>query len=142
MGCCTCCSRICFTCKTEIPELERCLAYICLISNILIPGLGTFFCSFMGDRFRPYQLFVSLWQTALSFFIIGWIWSIYWGCLIFNKAEKEFKPVGDNEYSEGASLTVNQPGREQRMSQMSQGEPLNSEMSQQSEFNPNSINNC
>ena len=68
---------------TDIPALKNVTAYICLIINIIIPGVGTMICSCVGDaNINKTQLTVGLIQLLTSPYLIGWISSIYWGILM------------------------------------------------------------
>lgn len=73
--------------QSDIPSLPKGLAIVLLILNIIFPALGTAFSACLGDKFRPTQLIVALLQFVTVFIIVGWIWSIWWGILIFNKAK-------------------------------------------------------
>ena len=58
---------------------------VLLILNIVWPGLGTIINSFMGDKVHCTSLLVGVFQMLLAWIIIGWIWSIWWGIIIFQK---------------------------------------------------------
>ena len=74
--------------KGSIPTLDKVLGIVMLILNILFPGLGTLLCSFLGGNFVADQLLVALLQfLTVPIFLVGWIWSIYWGVLIYQKAK-------------------------------------------------------
>ncbi|XP_071962377.1 uncharacterized protein [Antedon mediterranea] len=80
-----------------IPYMDVKLAYICLFLNIVIPGLGTILSGFsvlclssstpQDDRKQDEviqlccsNLCVGLSQMfTITFFLVGWIWSITWG---------------------------------------------------------------
>ncbi|EDO30271.1 predicted protein, partial [Nematostella vectensis] len=79
--------------RGAIPTLPKFLAVICLLCNIILPGLGTVlsgffaFCLSGDDSFIDratilcINCFVGLAQLmTVVFLMIGWIWSIAWGC--------------------------------------------------------------
>ncbi len=60
---------------------------ILFIVNILFSGVGTMISACIGSGgFCMTTLLVGLCQFLLTFFLIGWIWSIWWGYLIFLKS--------------------------------------------------------
>ncbi|CAB3362999.1 Hypothetical predicted protein [Cloeon dipterum] len=89
-----------------IPVLSVKLAWLCLILNIFVPGLGTIFsgafCLCMGrPRFsvedRPEErigtfvldLIVGISQFfTVLFCLVGWGWSIWWGAIMLRLAKK------------------------------------------------------
>lgn len=92
--------------KAALPALPICLAYFCLICNVLIPGLGTIlsglFCVCFGkprfsqlDGARPrigslvINTIVGLSQAfCVIFCLVGWGWSIWWGTILLKTARK------------------------------------------------------
>lgn len=60
---------------------------LCLILNIIFPGIGTIINSVVGGDFLVKGLVVGLIQLFTAFLIIGWIWSIWWGFLILKKSK-------------------------------------------------------
>lgn len=92
--------------KAALPALPICLAYFCLICNILIPGLGTIlsglFCVCFGkprfsqlDGARPrigslvINTIVGLSQAfCVIFCLVGWGWSIWWGFILLKTARE------------------------------------------------------
>lgn len=72
--------------QADIPSLNKGLAIVLLVLNINMPSMGTFLSACLGDKLRTTQLLVGLLQLLLFFCIIGWVWSIWWGILIFNKS--------------------------------------------------------
>lgn len=77
---------MCQSWKADIPSLTKGLALILLLLNIFIPPLGTFLLACVGDHFRPTQLLVAILQLLLLGVLVGWIWAVYWGILIMDKA--------------------------------------------------------
>lgn len=57
------------------------------IFNIFFPGWGTIISSFCGASFSGMALLVGILQFILAPFLLGWIWSIVWGWLIYKKSE-------------------------------------------------------
>lgn len=92
--------------KAALPALPICLAYFCLILNILVPGLGTilsgFFCVCFGkprfsqkDGARPrigslvINIIVGISQAfCVIFCLVGWGWSIWWGFILLKTARE------------------------------------------------------
>lgn len=72
--------------KADIPSLGKGLALVLLILNIIFPAWGTFLSACLGKEFKSTQIIVGLLQFFTCFLIIGWIWSIWWGILIYEKA--------------------------------------------------------
>ena len=60
------------------------LNIVLLILNIIWPGIGTMINSCLGG-FDSKAFLIGLAQWLLCCCFIGWIWSIYWGVLIFQK---------------------------------------------------------
>ncbi|KAF6215481.1 hypothetical protein GE061_010235 [Apolygus lucorum] len=92
--------------KGAIPVLPICLAWMCLILNILIPGSGTIIsgllCMCFGKpRFSVndsgvarlgslcVNLIVGISQIfTILFCLVGWGWSIWWGVIMIKVARK------------------------------------------------------
>ncbi|KAJ7365426.1 hypothetical protein OS493_005533 [Desmophyllum pertusum] len=88
--------------QEAIPVLPRSVAIICLILNILIPGSGTVISGliafFLTRRDLPLMsrtsilcvnCFVGVMQlSTIVFLMIGWIWSIAWGCAFVGLSER------------------------------------------------------
>ena len=75
----------------EIPRLEDYWPYVVLIANCVLPGTGTLLTSCIGfpSIWSKTWMVVGLLQMATAFFIIGWIWSIWWGIKVVKKATEE-----------------------------------------------------
>ena len=68
---------------TDLPTLEPIWAYVCAFLNLAIPGTGTIFASILGyETCHKTHFLVGCLQFLTSIYVIGWIWSIYWGYLI------------------------------------------------------------
>ena len=83
------------------------LHLICLVLNIVVPGTGTIISSFSYFRYVTLEekaqnetkkpkfcdwakMCDGLMQFVLTFFIIGWIWSIVVGCNLYNVSKEAF----------------------------------------------------
>ena len=70
-------------------------ATICLVFNILLPGVGTIINAFLGDNNYGPGLLIGIIQIlTVPIFLIGWIWSIIYGVKIMNKSKIE---EGEND---------------------------------------------
>lgn len=96
--------------KAALPALPICLAYFCLVMNVIIPGLGTIFaglfCVCFGkprfsqmDGAKPrigslvINTIVGFAQAfCVIFCLVGWGWSIWWGLIIL-KTAREWKMI-------------------------------------------------
>ncbi|XP_037970443.2 protein stum [Plutella xylostella] len=94
------------TMRGAIPILPQALAYLCLVCNVIVPGLGTvfsgMFCLCFGiprfgahDGPRPrigafvMNLFVGAGQLfTVLFCLVGWGWSIWWGVIMIRVSRK------------------------------------------------------
>lgn len=72
--------------KADIPALTKGLALVLLILNIFMPSFGTFLSACLGSEFKMSQIIVGLLQLFTVWLVIGWVWSIWWGILIYQKA--------------------------------------------------------
>ena len=59
---------------------------ILFIVNIFLPGWGTMISSCCSSNFNPLALIVGVIQFITAPILIGWVWSIIWGWLIFKKS--------------------------------------------------------
>ncbi|CAD5115550.1 DgyrCDS4514 [Dimorphilus gyrociliatus] len=89
--------------KLTFAPMPLSVAVICLILNIIIPGLGTLLeavclCCFTKN-FSPKEkifgfftnVFIGLLQMALvPLLCIGWIWSILWGVALIGASNTEY----------------------------------------------------
>ncbi len=66
---------------TAINESPQLLAFLCLLLNIFMPGLGTMINACYGD-FKGAGLFYGLMQFLFAILIVPWIWSIVYGVKI------------------------------------------------------------
>eukprot|EP00056_Hartaetosiga_gracilis_P001111 m.42315 g.42315 ORF g.42315 m.42315 type:complete len:196 (+) comp10502_c0_seq3:59-646(+) len=79
--------------KEMIPVMHPAMAVFLCIVNIFLPGIGTIIAGFLplcgaantGSSGASIigtlcmNFWVGIFQLALTLFIIGWIWSIFWG---------------------------------------------------------------
>nr|XP_034837719.1 protein stum-like [Maniola hyperantus] len=113
--------------RGAIPVLPIVLAYFCLFCNIVIPGLGTIFsgmfCLCFGiPRFGVHDgakhrigsfiinLVVGVGQLfTVLFCLVGWGWSIWWGCIMVNTSRKykKLKAEAAAEEAEAPPVTNN-----------------------------------
>jgi hypothetical protein len=73
-----------------IPKVKDPWGILCLIFNIIWPGCGTICsaCESVGGKCDWTQVIIGLLQSFTVFlFFLGWIWSIWWGVLIYQKAK-------------------------------------------------------
>ena len=75
-------------CDTDVPKVEQNYSTCCLILNIFLPGVGTV-AAYYRDSSNKNQILIGILQIIFWFMIVGWIWSIYWGCLIYDKANPD-----------------------------------------------------
>ena len=83
--------------------------------NMVVPGLGTFISSFMGKHGEGIHtrslLYAFLQLTLTIVFMLGWMWSIYHGFLLFANADDKVYGVSLQHGSENEDL--NSPGDNQ-----------------------------
>jgi len=66
-----------------VPTLDTNWGTGMLIVNILLPGVGTLVAGIKSERNTT--MVIGVLQFITSFLLVGWIWSIYWGYLIYKK---------------------------------------------------------
>ena len=57
----------------------------CLIFNIFFPGFGSILAGMQANSSST--VLIGVVQFFLCVTLIGWLWSIYWGVLIYNKSK-------------------------------------------------------
>jgi hypothetical protein len=79
---------VCEQWQGSIPSMDKGMAILLLVLNIFFPGLGTLICAFMGggDVITD-QIIVAILQWLTAICIVGWIWAIWWGILMYQKAK-------------------------------------------------------
>ncbi len=73
--------------KKSVLKVGKPANLILFIMNIFLPGWGTMISSCISSSFSSTAFLVGLVQLLTCWLIVGWIWSIYWGYLIFKKSE-------------------------------------------------------
>jgi len=63
---------------------------VIFIIDIILPGIGTLIAGCVGNH--PKSFIIGILQLILACLLIGWIWSIIWGYLIW-KRSKSFIPL-------------------------------------------------
>ena len=72
---------------TDLPQLQPVFAYACALLNVAIPGSGTVLASVLGyESCNKTHLVVGCLQFLTSIYVVGWVWSIYWGYLILKSS--------------------------------------------------------
>ena len=60
---------------------------VLFIINIIFPGFGTIFSAFMDhEHTNSTALLYGILQLITSWLVIGWLWSVYHGYLIYKKS--------------------------------------------------------
>lgn len=72
--------------QKEIPVTEHSTGVFILLLNICLPGTGTLIMSFI-DKFKCGTFVVAVLQILTFWIILGWIWSIWWGVLCYQKCK-------------------------------------------------------
>ena len=99
---------MCEGCKETIQIVDDPWHVVQMVLNILSPGLGTIIngcqccCECCGVReCRWSAFFIGLLQDISSLIIIGWIWSIFWGVLIYQKTANHIREgqMGQTAYA-------------------------------------------
>ena len=70
--------------RGTVPSLTCLFAWIIFIINCVAPGVGTIIVGVITCNFEC--ILIGILMSLLAPFIIGWIWSIYWGWLCVVKA--------------------------------------------------------
>jgi hypothetical protein len=74
---------------TDVPKLEGSMPLICFILNIFTGGWGTILAAILDPNgFNLIQLIIGIVQSWLAYFLVGWIWGLIWGWLIFKAPSK------------------------------------------------------
>ena len=71
---------------TKLPVIGSPWQYLIFLINLLLPGIGTMIASCFGTPCSKTQFVIGIAQLFTSYILVGWIWSIYWGCLIVSKS--------------------------------------------------------
>ena len=83
----------------DVPKLPAAFGVLACFFNIILPGSGTLMAACFGKGGgQQVQQCVSLFQFLTSIFLIGWIFSVYWGVLIAKKSFEKL-PLDKNAKS-------------------------------------------
>ncbi|KNB43412.1 hypothetical protein JH06_3603 [Blastocystis sp. subtype 4] len=64
-----------------VPKVNHCTGLVLLIINCILPGIGTMIGGLINAGGCDICIFLCGWVQLLTApFIIGWVWSIIWGC--------------------------------------------------------------
>lgn len=67
------------------------MGILCLLLNIFLPGIGSIVAGVMGNKVST--MIIGVIQFLTCWFILGWIWSVWWGILIYQKANGSYTAV-------------------------------------------------
>jgi hypothetical protein len=71
-----------------VAKVDPPMHIVLFIINIIFSGVGTICSAFIDKNgFNAEALIFGILQVVLWFALIGWIWSIWHGYLIYKKAE-------------------------------------------------------
>ena len=90
---------MCQGCSETIPKVSQNTARCAQILNCIFPGVGTMVASCYDVKgFNFQQFWIGILQAFTCFLIIGWIWSIWWGYQIVDRAnDDDFVPLEEKE---------------------------------------------
>lgn len=74
-------------CADDLEVVTPGCACILLIINIFLPGIGTIINGLSGTV-NCTIILVGILQLLLTVLLIGWIWSIYFGCMMVSRAKE------------------------------------------------------
>ena len=78
---------VCQKWQDSIVKVDKTMAIVLLILNIFFPGLGTLINACMGDGgVVGDQIIVGILQWLTAICIFGWIWAIWWGIIMVQRA--------------------------------------------------------
>ena len=77
--------RIWQLCKT-VPKMTSPWQYIAFLLNLFIPGTGTLLSSCWANPCSKSQAVIAVLQFITTMYIVGWLWSVVWGCIIVSTA--------------------------------------------------------
>ena len=86
---------------STIPKPTKTIAIVCLIINIILPGIGTIIAACISKA-SSIQIIVGIAQIPCFSSIVGWVSAIYWGYRMLKSSDemqgdfkgnnKEFSP--------------------------------------------------
>lgn len=65
--------------------MPRATGICCFIFNIFLPGLGSLLAGLQANSSST--VLIGVLQFFFCWTILGWLWSVYWGFLIYNKSK-------------------------------------------------------
>jgi len=72
--------------RLQVPSVPKSTGVLCLFLNFFIPGLGTLVAGLQANSSSC--VVIGIMQLLLlPCALIGWIWSIWWGVLIYKKSK-------------------------------------------------------
>ena len=76
--------------QQEIPAIKgEVICIILWLLNLFNPGAGTFLSSCLGEKdCISGMVIVAILQAMTKVCVVGYIWSIWWGALIYKKHTK------------------------------------------------------
>ena len=77
--------------QKSIPQVKgECIAIILWWFNLFYPGAGTFLVSCLQDGTDVVkdQVIVAILQMLTAPCLVGWIWSVWWGALIYKNSSQ------------------------------------------------------
>ena len=79
----------------DLPRLNGVWPFVCCILNVFFPGTGTMISSCVGYSisWSKTQLVIGLLQLLTAVYIIGWLWSIWWGVILLKKGLEDKQEV-------------------------------------------------
>ncbi len=72
-----------------VPKCTSPWQYIVFLCNLFIPGLGTLMASLWASPCSKSQAIIGVLQFITAMFVIGWLWSVVWGCLIVSASNED-----------------------------------------------------
>jgi hypothetical protein len=103
--------------KDGIQRVKKPYNLVFFIMNIVLAGSGTIASAYFNEvqlqgepityerKFSLVTLLIGLLQLTTSWIFIGWVWSIYWGYLIYQRGNQEDLPINNNPL--GSEVLVN-----------------------------------
>ena len=77
--------RVWQLCKT-VPKVTSPWQYVAFLMNLFFPGTGTLLASCWAAPCSKSQAVIGVLQFITTMYIVGWLWSVVWGCLIVSTA--------------------------------------------------------
>ena len=71
-----------------IATTDETMAIVCLVLNIILPGVGTMVNAYYS-KYTCTGICFGILQMITSIILIGWVWSIVYGVKIMNKSKDE-----------------------------------------------------